>query len=253
MSRILIGVCISLVLVMTVPGYAGNGVVGNWEGTTGDGWIMYSSGKTISSINPPSTISGITFGQSTIGATNGNYALTVSGVWGWGQQLECTSYLQTVDPTAAADFLNNTKFQIDVTYNSAVWSPSDYAQVYELSMDGTGLGWTDVGGSNSPTGAGGVTFTDSLNPGAPGQLPMTNAGTPGTIYTGTWTWDYSALLAQMKNAGMTATNGYVNFIFALNGNDGNGDFYFDNARFTPEPVTLALLGLGGLALIRRKR
>jgi hypothetical protein len=48
---------------------------------------------------------------------------------------------------------------------------------------------------------------------------------------------------------------YGNFIFGLNSSDGGVSIFLDNIKFTgiPEPATIGLLGLGGLALLRRKR
>ena len=48
-------------------------------------------------------------------------------------------------------------------------------------------------------------------------------------------------------------SGNVQLAIGENGAGAGSITYFDNARLTPEPATMALLGLGGLALIRRKR
>jgi hypothetical protein len=42
-------------------------------------------------------------------------------------------------------------------------------------------------------------------------------------------------------------------LFLCNGGYNQATYYFDKAQLVPEPTTIALLGLGGLALLRRKR
>ena len=46
---------------------------------------------------------------------------------------------------------------------------------------------------------------------------------------------------------------YGNFIFGLNSSGTGVSIFLDNIMFTPEPATISLLGLGGLALLRRKK
>jgi len=197
-------------------------VIGNWEDSSGDGWVDYSNGESIADAINADTYS---FLSGSTGATLGDYSLKVTPPAAWTQCLRIS--LET-KVGAKADFLAHTKFRIDVTYNSADWpSDTNYAQVYELSINASGYGWNDVGGANDPNGANGVVFTDTLNPSNPGQLPLVNPGVPGTTLTGTWTWDYSGIKSQIT---ATPSSGYIHFVFALN-SDKAGAYYFDNARF----------------------
>ena len=66
--------------------------------------------------------------------------------------------------------------------------------------------------------------------------------------TQTVSWDYSEAFATI-----TDPPSYVEFIFAFNSGGGATQMYVDNMRLVPEPATIALLGLGGVLLRRRKR
>ncbi len=147
MSRILSIICISLLLAST--SYAV--VIGTWENGSADGWNTWnadggSNGSVLIGALPFNNGGTTTYSSSTIGVTNGGSSLAVAPPSGFLQCLGIQSYKDTVDSHFVADFLSNTKFSIDVTYNSGSWASGNWAQVYTLDMQGTGLSFTDVGG-----------------------------------------------------------------------------------------------------------
>lgn len=195
-------------------------LLGTWEGNT-DGWIDWSSGHP--SIGDP-TMMPSKYQYGTIGATNGSQSLHLIKS-GWAQTLAFG-----MDYSTRVAFMNNNKFSIDVTVPADI--PNDgandgYAQIYNVTINAEGYGWHDQ-------------FTTS---------PALNFyfwdGSPQR--TATLTIDYSAIKASMTQP----VPGYIEIIFATNASSTRGDFYFDNAKLIPEPMTLSLLGLG-LALLRKR-
>ena len=178
-----------------------------------DGWIDWSGG---SGTLTPGATAGVTLGS-------GSLRVDQSG---WGQTLA----IKLQDNGLVGDFLANSIFSIDVSVAANDGTVTGgYSQVYAVSMNAEGAGWQDVA-----------------------------SGTPVNFYwwegsgerTETLTIDYSAY-----KAAVPANPGWVEIIFALNtGGGAPTDMYFDNAQLTvPEPATLSVLGLGALALLRRKK
>jgi hypothetical protein len=205
---------ICLVLALASVSY-GEWIVQDWE----DG------GADISSWG--ATIIG---GQGGPGVTHGQYCgVAVCGVgWGFIGQVEGypDAYGNSVN---AAAFEQYSKLSIDVTVLGSDWQGDNGFQFgLVVNSDITGWQQADVGAWYSGLNSNGEDY-----------------------FQETVTFDYGAL----KNGG---TCHWAQIILYANSysNDNsmsNAVYYVDYCRLTPEPATMALMGLGGLALIRRKK
>jgi hypothetical protein len=166
--------------------------------------------------------------SSTVGVTSGSYSLRHDkGALGWNTILGVA-----VDPDA---FFGNSQFSIDASILGSEWGQ----HWHELQLI-----------VNSEAGC---HQEDTL-------MPLQAVNETPTTYT----WDYSWL-----DGVIMASPGWLELVIV--GNDGlwgtdidppaTGVYYFDNAWLSggpiapeiPEPTTIALLGLGGVALLRKRR
>jgi hypothetical protein len=207
-------ICLALVATLNVAAYAG--VIGNWE-TGYDGWGNWVS----NAVAPPTNFTV----QSTYGVTLNSSALKVVQA-SWAQTLALDlSYAQRVD------LKNNNAFSID--FSVAPGTAGGRLQIAQVVLNAEGRGFTAMTITNNtanPTN----NYFDFWN------------GSPARTMTITGTYD-PLVFGSGSGPGIP---GYAQIVIAVSPTS-QTDYYFDNARLTPEPATIALLGLG-LALLRKR-
>jgi hypothetical protein len=235
LSRLVLGLGLSLVPLALASSAKANVVFGNFEDGMFDGFGYLSNsmgvqpfpaspGPTASIITPGSggdlthvlDLSGTGFNQGQSGGAALGYDFKANGL--------------------ATEFMNDDQLSFDWEVAPSSTS-SGYSQLYNIVLNAPGGGFKTVAGSSNPSPNLG-TGTVNQNPGYTGQV------------------NHVVINYDSYKALITANPSYLQLGIQTNvGGGAPPDIYFDNFTLTaiPEPASLSLLGIAGAALLGRRR
>lgn len=211
-------------------------LIGGWQGAA-DGWVDNGNGL---SITDPANAAKYSFASGAVSGYGQSLRINQSG---FGSNLK---YSLTSNPGALNAFLNGGLLSFTFSVPDAVSTgvSAGFSQIFSLTINAPGYGYNNQPWANA-TATGDVGNNQS-------GMPNYYFWNTAPVRSQTVTLSYSSILPAIVAGGYS----YLELIFTGNTGGGAPAFYYMNnvtISAVPEPSALALVGLGVVGCLFRRR